>query len=69
LKDGIDFFARKYPSMKYLAYFQSYTNTYDSVGKLIELYREALSYPDVVGWSSARVPIACPTNCSIIWKS
>jgi Predicted Fe-S oxidoreductase len=26
----------KYPEMKYLAYFQSYTNTYDSIEKLIE---------------------------------
>lgn len=49
LKDGIDFFAYKYPDMKYLAYFQSYTNTYDSVDKLIELYEEAISYPNVVG--------------------
>lgn len=49
LKDGINFFAYKYPDMKYLAYFQSYTNTYDSVDKLIELYEEAISYPNVVG--------------------
>lgn len=49
LKDGIDFFAYKYPEMKYLAYFQSYTNTYDSIDKLIELYEEALRYPNVVG--------------------
>lgn len=49
LKDGIDFFSHKYPQMKYLAYFQSYTNTYDDLDKLIELYEEALSYPDVVG--------------------
>lgn len=49
LKDGIEFFSHKYPSMKYLAYFQSYTNTYDDVDKLIQLYEEALSYPDVVG--------------------
>lgn len=49
LKDGIAFFSHKYPSMKYLAYFQSYTNTYESTDKLIELYEEALSYPDVVG--------------------
>jgi len=60
LKDGIDFFARKYPSMKYLAYFQSYTNTYDSVGKLIELYREALSYPDVVGLVISTRPDCMP---------
>lgn len=49
LKDGIAFFSYKYPTMKYLAYFQSYTNTYDSIDKLIDLYEEALSYPDVVG--------------------
>ena len=49
LRDGIAFFSYKYPEMKYLAYFQSYTNTYDSIEKLIELYEEALSYPNVVG--------------------
>lgn len=49
LRDGIAFFSHKYPSMKYLAYFQSYTNTYDSTDKLIALYEEALTYPDVVG--------------------
>jgi radical SAM protein (TIGR01212 family) len=49
LRDGIAFFSHKYPQMKYLAYFQSYTNTYDSIDKLIELYEEALKYPDVVG--------------------
>jgi len=49
LSEGIRFFSHKYPDMKYLAYFQSYTNTYDSVGKLIEKYEEALSFPGVVG--------------------
>ncbi|MDH6307215.1 radical SAM protein (TIGR01212 family) [Dysgonomonas sp. PFB1-18] len=49
LRDGIAFFSYKYPNMKYLAYFQSYTNTYDSIDKLIALYEEALAYPDVVG--------------------
>ena len=49
LAEGITFFGRKYPDMKYLAYFQSYTNTYDSIDKLIALYEEALQYPNVVG--------------------
>ena len=49
LRDGIAFFSHKYPNMKYFAYFQSYTNTYDEIGKLVELYEEALNYPDVVG--------------------
>lgn len=49
ITDGIAFFSRKYPEMKYLAYFQSYTNTYDDVEKLVALYEEALAYPNVVG--------------------
>ena len=49
LQKGIDFFSYKYPEMKYIAYFQSYTNTYDNIDKLIALYEEALSHPDVVG--------------------
>jgi radical SAM protein (TIGR01212 family) len=49
LGDGIDFFSHKYPEMKYLAYFQSYTNTYGNLDSLIAKYEEALSYPNVVG--------------------
>lgn len=49
LKEGINFFSHKYADMKYLAYFQSYTNTYDTVDSLIPLYEEALAYPGVVG--------------------
>ena len=49
LEDGKRFFAKKYPEMKYLAYFQAYTNTYDTVDKLKELYEEALKVEDVVG--------------------
>lgn len=49
LEDGKQFFARKYPDMKYLAYFQAFTNTYSSVARLRSLYEEALSVKDVVG--------------------
>lgn len=49
LEDGKHFFAKKYPDMKYLAYFQAYTNTYDTVDKLKQLYEEALKVEDVVG--------------------
>ena len=49
LEDGIKFFSHKYPKMRYLAYFQSYTNTYDPIESLIDKYEEALSYPGVVG--------------------
>ncbi len=49
LEKGKQFFARKYPEMRYLAYFQSYTNTYAPLSVLRARYEEALSVPDVVG--------------------
>ena len=49
LDEGIRFFSRKYPAMKYLAYFQSYTNTYGAVEDCIAKYEEALAHPGVVG--------------------
>lgn len=49
LQEGIHFFARKYPSMRYLAYFQAYTSTYDNLDRLIARYEEALSVEGVVG--------------------
>ncbi len=49
LTEGIAFFARKYPDMQYLAYFQAYTNTYDEISILQKKYEEALSHPGVVG--------------------
>ena len=49
LEAGKRFFARKYPTMKYLAYFQSYSNSYGTLSHLKDLYEEALRVPDVVG--------------------
>ena len=49
LEEGELFFARKYPQMKYLAYFQAYTNTYADIPTLRRMYEEALSVEDVVG--------------------
>jgi radical SAM protein (TIGR01212 family) len=49
LEEGMHFFSHKYPKMKYLAYFQAYTNTYDSLENLLKKYEEALDYPNVVG--------------------
>jgi uncharacterized protein len=49
VEEGIAFFHHKYKAQLYLAYFQSYTNTYDSLDNLKAIYEEALSYPNVVG--------------------
>lgn len=49
LEEGKRFFAHKYPDMKYLAYFQAFTNTYAPLSKLKALYEEALQVDDIVG--------------------
>ena len=49
IEEGINFFRHKYENQFYLAYFQSYTNTYDSLDRLKAIYEEALSHPQVKG--------------------
>lgn len=49
LARGKAFFSRKYPEMRYLAYFQSYTSTYGDTGYLLDAYAEALADSEVVG--------------------
>ena len=41
INERIRFFSRKYPEMKYLAYFQAYTNTYREMNELQRKYEEA----------------------------
>ena len=62
LEEGKQFFARKYPAMKYLAYFQAYTNTYAELDRLVSLYEEALCVPDVVGLVIGTRPDCMPDN-------
>ncbi|WP_075602522.1 TIGR01212 family radical SAM protein [Saccharicrinis aurantiacus] len=49
INTGIGFFSSKYKSQLYLAYFQAYSNTYESIDVLKERYTEALSHPKVIG--------------------
>lgn len=49
LEEGRLFFSRKYPEMKYLAYFQAYTNTYSELEELKRKYEDALNVDGVVG--------------------
>lgn len=62
LEEGKVFFARKYPEMKYLAYFQAYTNTYDELESLKQKYEEALKVPDVVGLVIGTRPDCMPDS-------
>lgn len=56
LEEGISFFSMKGKPFAYLAYFQSYSNTYGDTAHLIELYEEALRYPGVGGLVIATRP-------------
>ena len=62
IEDGKRFFAKKYPEMRYLAYFQSYTNTYGETERLMSLYSEALSDSDVVGLIIGTRPDCMPDS-------
>jgi hypothetical protein len=46
---GKEALQRRYGAAKFIAYFQSFTNTYAPAGKLEKLYREALSVPGIAG--------------------
>lgn len=50
LETGIAFAQRRYPrASRYLAYFQSYSNTYGDMARLRDCYEQALAHPGVVG--------------------
>ncbi len=49
LNEGITFFAKKYKTQKYLAYFQAYTNTYADINLVKKLYLEAINHPKIIG--------------------
>ena len=50
IEEGIEFHRRRYRNAsRYLAYFQSFSNTYAPLDILRSRYDEALSHPEVVG--------------------
>ncbi len=49
LQTGKAYLARRYKARKFLAYFQSFTNTYAPLTELKRIYAEALAVPDIVG--------------------
>lgn len=50
IEEGIEFHRRRYrTAQRYLAYFQSFSNTYAPLERLRRCYDEALAHPDVAG--------------------
>ncbi|MFA6403288.1 MAG: TIGR01212 family radical SAM protein [Salinivirgaceae bacterium] len=49
IQTGVSFFEQKYPDILFMAYFQSYTNTYAPINELRAMYLEALDHPKIMG--------------------
>ena len=50
IDEGIEFHRKRYrTAQQYLAYFQSFSNTYAPMERLRECYDEALAHPDIAG--------------------
>lgn len=49
IRQGIEAVGKRYKAKKFLAYFQSYTNTYAPVAQVEEYYRTALTEEHIVG--------------------
>jgi hypothetical protein len=62
IEAGKQFFRRKYPEMRYLAYFQSYTNTHGNQADLLRLYDEALACEGVDGLIIGTRPDCLPQS-------
>jgi len=55
-QEGLARLKTRYGARKFIAYFQSFSNTYAPLQKLRDLYQEALAFPEVVGLSIGTRP-------------
>jgi radical SAM protein (TIGR01212 family) len=62
IEDGKEVMRRKYKAKRFIAYFQSYSNTYAPLEQLQPRYSEALAVSDVVGLIIATRPDCLPDN-------
>ena len=56
LQEGMARLGRRYGASRFIAYFQSFSNTYAPLDTLRTLYQEALAFPEVVGLSIGTRP-------------
>jgi len=56
LQEGMARLARRYKASRFIAYFQSFSNTYAPLDTLRALYQEALVFPEVAGLSIGTRP-------------
>jgi len=56
VKTAREYLGQKYKAKKFIAYFQSFTNTYAHLEELKEIYDQALCFDDIVGISIGTRP-------------
>lgn len=56
MQQGLARLQQRYGAKKFIAYFQSFSNTYAPLEVLRELYQQALAFPEVVGLSIGTRP-------------
>lgn len=63
IETGLAFLRRRYPRAQgFVAYFQTYTNTYADTERLAALYEEALAHPDISGLVIGTRPDCLPDD-------
>ena len=62
LDNQIRLLSEKWPKAKYIAYFQSHTNTYAPVSELRQKFYAALAHPQVIGIAIATRPDCLPDD-------
>ncbi len=56
VKAAREYLKKRYKARRFIAYFQSFTNTYAPVSRLKEVYEQALCFEDIVGISIGTRP-------------
>jgi radical SAM protein (TIGR01212 family) len=56
LTEGAEYIRWRHGARKFIAFFEDYTTTYTDAGALEAMYREALSFPEVVGLALSTRP-------------
>jgi len=60
IKSGMKFLKKRYNTEKFIAYFQTHTNTLASTETLRRIYRQALEFDDIIGISIGTRPDCLP---------
>ncbi len=66
IRRGKEYYKKNRNAGKFIAYFQTFTNTYAPVEKLKELYDEALAEEDVIGLSVGTRPDCVPDGITYL---